>query len=1278
MAGKMQGGGPGIMPLSIKLLGLPEVSLEGRSLRFGRKKALALLSYLAAGGGRRPRGELAGLLWPASEGRRARTDLRSILTSLRKTLEDGGTGDRGLGGEIGLLAIEGDLLGVELREVELDLRTLEAAVSMARRETAGTSPMGRSVEAATGHRDTIAGLEGALEAYRGEFMEGFTLGNAPEFELWLEAERARWRDAFGELCERLSRLQVETGRLEKATETARVWARHAPSEEAAHLRLVEILSAAGDAEGALLSYQHFRDARKRDLGIEPPLRMRELAERLRGEVEGRASLGASLARWETAPSLFSALDVPFVGRHEEFGVLVSEYHACLSGSMPRVVALIGEAGIGKTRLAEEFLGWVEARGADVLEGTASEGARLPYAPLVEAVRARMERERAPDDLLEDTWLAELSRLLPELKERYPDLPSPASGEGEPAKGALFEAVARTGMALASRAALVLFLDDLQWTDAATLEVLDYAGRRWAEQGVPVLLLITARLGEPEAASSIERWRASLRRRVPVRDLVLTSLDNEDVEGMLRRLARIGSGSARTSEEPAVSDQTSSELQRFGKWLALETGGQPFYLIETLKALLENRQLAVRACPEGGALLSVGPALSVESDSGSLLPQSVREVIRSRLSRLSPAASELLRAGAVLGRRFGFDLLRELTGLGEAEGLRGLDELVERRLFVEETGGQEQRLSVRSGATYSFSHEKIRQVTYTDCGQARRWVLHRRAFEVLEGSDAPPAELARHALAAGLVEEAFACSVAAGDDAVDLFAMRDATVHYERAREMLGEGRRTERVEAWFPNLEHLYTQLGRAYELTDAREKAREAHETMRAVARAAGDVRLEVVSLNHLAVFYFQHEGDLSRARLLLKEALEAAREANLAGALAETECNLADATGLWTGDFERAWPLAEKALASARALGRPYLVARVLTALSRMKLFAGRLEEAEAHAREGATLSRELAERAAPTRTELPSILTGAMGLAASRKAGVKAMEIQCLVYLAHIRFYQGRLREGLAMARDVRSIAEKQPQRMEMMSLWAVRTGLQETGEYEEALALARRGTALAREARDVYMLGANLGRLGEAYEALQNLEEARAAYEEASERGQYGPFSHARFCVLAALAGEWIDAHAHAVRAHEVGTFFNPMFSIHLHHGVEALLRGGDEVLARAEVHRLAERAEKNGRDRMSYLRCLAVLDECNGDTGAAMGHLREAEALAEKIGLPGELWQIRAKIGEFHERRGEVDEAREAFSRAARTLEALAQKIGDEELRDGFLSAPRVRRVLERG
>jgi DNA-binding SARP family transcriptional activator len=199
VAREMQARGMGADLLSIKLLGSPEVKLEGRNLWFGRKKALALLCYLATEGGKRPRAELAEFLWPQSDTRRARTDLRSTLAGIRKSLGEEG----GRGGSEGdrLLAVDGDLLGVKPRGVELDLRALEAALSLARRETSDT---------AVGSRDVIAHLEGALKAYRGDFMEGFSLRDAPEFELWVEAERVGWRGVFGELCERLSRLQAGT------------------------------------------------------------------------------------------------------------------------------------------------------------------------------------------------------------------------------------------------------------------------------------------------------------------------------------------------------------------------------------------------------------------------------------------------------------------------------------------------------------------------------------------------------------------------------------------------------------------------------------------------------------------------------------------------------------------------------------------------------------------------------------------------------------------------------------------------------------------------------------------------------------------------------------------------------------------------------------------------------------------------------------------------------------------------------------------------------------
>jgi DNA-binding SARP family transcriptional activator len=794
------------MSLSIRLLGPPEASLCGRGLRFGTKKALALLCYLATEGSNHPRGKLAELFWPRSNERHARTDLRSTLSRLRKALGEGGGSSEGRG----LFAVEGDLLGLEPGGIELDLGTLEAAVSLARGKTAGpplgTSSTDRSVDDTVEHKDTLTRLEGTLGVYGGEFMEGFSLKDAPEFELWLEVERERWRSLFGELCEGVSGLQAAAGRLGQAIETARLWTVHAPLEEDAHRRLMELLSAGGDGEGALRAYEDFRGVLRRGLDSEPSSRLTELADRLREEVEERASLVTGLAHLTT--TALSAIEIPFVDRQEEFGELVSEYGACVSGQGPRVLAVMGEAGIGKTRLVKEFLGWAKARGADVLEGAASEGAVLSYGLLVEAIRPRMERERAPEDLLEDAWLSELGRLLPELNERYPDLPSVPSGEGETAKGALFEAVARAVGALASRAPVVLFLDDLQWADAATLEVLDYAGRRWAEQGAPVLLLIAGRPEEMGDNSSFGGWLPSLVRSLPARRLTLPPLRNEDIERLLRRLTRAEEELIGSSGEPGTPNEARSELERFGAWLAAETGGQPFYLVETLKALLEEGRLVIRARPDEGLLLEVDPALRVGGELISL-PNSVREVIRRRLSRLSPSASELLAAAAVLGRRSSFGVLLAVAGLGETQSLRGLDELVGRRLLFEGGGDRQEGTLLYSGADYSFSHEKIRQVIYTECGQVRRWVLHRRAFGVLEGGNAPPAELARHALAGGLGKEAFAYSVAAGDRAMEVFAVLDAIEHYERARNLLEEEVRTggtrQMFELSISDLEHLYT-----------------------------------------------------------------------------------------------------------------------------------------------------------------------------------------------------------------------------------------------------------------------------------------------------------------------------------------------------------------------------------------------------------------------------------------------------------------------------------------
>ena len=143
------------------------------------------------------------------------------------------------------------------------------------------------------------------------------------------------------------------------------------------------------------------------------------------------------------------------------------------------------------------------------------------------------------------------------------------------------------------------MDDLEWADAATLEVLDYASKRWAEQGASVLLLIAARLGEPEVGSYFERWLSTLGRKLPMVSLTLGPLGDEEVNGLLGRLGRTDSKPDGALEGPGSSIGAEPlGLESFGEWLLSETGGQPFYLVETLKALLEDERLVIRSRADG--------------------------------------------------------------------------------------------------------------------------------------------------------------------------------------------------------------------------------------------------------------------------------------------------------------------------------------------------------------------------------------------------------------------------------------------------------------------------------------------------------------------------------------------------------------------------------------------------------------------------------------------------------------------------------------------------------
>src|SRR5260221_14736318 len=247
---------------------------------------------------------------------------------------------------------------------------------------------------------------------------------------------------------------------------------------------------------------------------------------------------------------------------------------------------MGEAGIGKTRLAGEFVAWARAQGADVSSGQVFEmGGRLPYQPLVEAIRPRLEEENAPEDLLDDPWLAELSRILPELRVRYPDLPAPTEDELA-AKLQLFEAVARLLDALAQRAPLVLLLDDLHWVDGASLDLVRYLARYWKSHGTRVLLLGTIRREGLEPKSRLAAQLSDLGRDLPLTQATLQALSQEETLQLLEAIAGEGDHStALPSTAGTVPSQASATpLLALRDFLFAHTGGQPLQLLEAHKLL----------------------------------------------------------------------------------------------------------------------------------------------------------------------------------------------------------------------------------------------------------------------------------------------------------------------------------------------------------------------------------------------------------------------------------------------------------------------------------------------------------------------------------------------------------------------------------------------------------------------------------------------------------------------------------------------------------------------
>jgi DNA-binding SARP family transcriptional activator len=709
--------------LRLAVLGPPEVFHDESRLSFGLRKAQALLLYLAVEGGLHSRSKLAALLWPDSEPHDARTSLRSALLLLRTLLPDSDASPA----PHSHLRSEHDLLGLDQHApCELDLEVVQQAYNEAQRHSTLPAEPQRSA--------LVAQCQQALALVRGPFLDGFWLGEEALFDEWVLAEQQQWRVRVQLLCERLSSWQEAGFELEQARATLTRWLALDALSEEAYRRLMRVELALGDASAALQVYATCRARLAEALRVKPSAETVSLAEQIRASAA--ASRGSTPARptaGESGPP--SELVAPLVGRAAAFRHLVGHYQQARVGQ-PQAVLVVGEAGIGKTRLASECVAWTRAQGAEVLRGHALEmGGQLPYQPLVEALRERLEAENAPEDLLEDVWLAELARLLPELRVRYPDLPVPSEDELS-AKGRLFEAVARLLDALAKSGPLVLLLEDLHWLDGASLDLLRYLGHCWSRHGSRVLLLGTVR---PEGLE-LNPQLVDLGRDLPLSQITLQPLSQAETRQLIEAL--VGQGAPGTKSEgeqrqhgpaqpsmpgasPSPSPEREMPLVGLGDFLFAHTGGQPLYLLETLKLLREREWLVPRLGADGTWRLELAVEMATvvaqERTRRELLPPSLRAMILARLSKLTQPARQLVMASAVLGKEVSAQHLWQVAELGVQAGVEALEEAVKSGMLREEPAGPG-----RPGG-YGFAYKLMRDVVYTELGAAWRYLLQQRAL-----------------------------------------------------------------------------------------------------------------------------------------------------------------------------------------------------------------------------------------------------------------------------------------------------------------------------------------------------------------------------------------------------------------------------------------------------------------------------------------------------------------------------------------------------------------------
>jgi DNA-binding SARP family transcriptional activator len=763
--------------MEFRVLGPLEANAGGRPIRLGGSKQRALLAMLLLHANEVISSDrLIEALWDGDAPESAPKALQVHVSQLRKALEP----ERAPGDPASLLVTQPPGYVLRVAPERLDLVQFEREVAEGRRLLDAGEPAA-----------AVSALDTALSLWRGPALGDLT------YATFAQAEIGRLEELRLAALEDRFEAQLACGRhVAVIPELERLVAEH-PLRERPRAQLMLALYRAARQADALEVYRDTRAVLVDELGIEPGKALQDLhAAMLRQDsavdrpampVSGRSSTATGAAWPDTGG---------FVGRKTELDDLELALEGARMGR-GSVCLIHGEPGIGKSRLADELAERAHKIEASVFWGRCWEAGGAPaYWPWVQSLR---EYVRGISAAALREQLAggggEVAHLIPDLRERIPDLPVLESSDSEGARFRLFDATTMFLKRAAAERPLVLVLEDLHAADTPSLLMLQFVAGEIA--GARILVVGTYRDLELSPTNPAAGALAAVERQQHAWTVSLQGFAAADVARLIEGVTGV---SPSDSVRAAIHDAT---------------GGNPLFVGELVRLLVAEGRLE-QPMDEAGVRLAI--------------PRGVREVIARRLAQVSDATRESLEAASVLGREFAPDTLARVTHRPGDELLDLLDEAIAEDVIAPSPAG---------AYRMRFSHVLIRDALYDGLGARRRTEIHRRAGEVLEelqehDPDPNLAEIAYHFFEAGPSGDprgAYEYARKAGDRATRLLA-------HEEAVRLYGLAIRVIETAGGVEETEHCDTvlALGNAQLRAGDEAAAKETFLTAAALARKEGD----------------------------------------------------------------------------------------------------------------------------------------------------------------------------------------------------------------------------------------------------------------------------------------------------------------------------------------------------------------------------------------------------------------------------------------------------------